>query len=308
MITWGEIKLITLQKMFSANGSTIPADLSTRDYLASMPGAANEGLSLLSTAGKFIIKSIDIAHNPARNLLTNGKHIFSQERGSMEFSTKGARSFYFEYYGIGTYSIYVGNYLYKTANLTENGGYSPIKGLIPNAQDENIRLVFNSDYPLAVKNIALYSANFPDDDSVPSFAEKIRYPLKELAPDFYQLSTEDIYYEGDADVTRYVRTSDFFQEGNTVLVLDRDTPGNFKIYYKAYPQKITTETADEEELAIDDEVAALLCTYMASVLYLDDDSSIATIYRNSFEVGFDRLKDRASTPSAERFVSESGWI
>ena len=129
-----------------------------------------------------------------------------------------------------------------------------------------------------------------------------------IANIFYQLSTEDIYYEGDADVTRYVRTSDFFQEGNTVLVLDRDTPGNFKIYYKAYPQKITTETADEEELAIDDEVAALLCTYMASVLYLDDDSSIATIYRNSFEVGFDRLKDRASTPSAERFVSESGWI
>ena len=93
-----------------------------------------------------------------------------------------------------------------------------------------------------------------------------------------------------------------------MLVLDRDTPGNFRVYYKAYPQKITLETPDEEELAIDDEVYPLLCLYMASQLFLDDDSSTATIYRNNFEVGFERLKDSVSTPSAERFTSESGWI
>lgn len=308
MITWHDIKLIVIQKMFSANGSTIPNDLSTSDYIAAMPGAANEGLALLATAGKFIIKSIDIAHNPVNNLITNGKHIFSQERGTIEFVADGARSYYFEYFGEGSYTIYVGNYEAETVTLTKNGGYSAVKGLIPNEHDETITLKFNSDYPLAVKNIALYSANYPNKNDVPTFAEKVRYPLKELVDDFYQLSTEDIYYEGDANVTRYRRTSDYFQEGDTVLVLDRDTPGNFRVYYKAYPQKITSETPDEEELAIDDEVATLLCTYMASVLYLDDDASIATIYRNSFEVGFERLKDRASTPSAEQFTSESGWI
>jgi hypothetical protein len=105
-----------------------------------------------------------------------------------------------------------------------------------------------------------------------------------------------------------MRTSDYFQEGNTVLVLDRDTPGNFRVYYKAYPQKITQETGDDEVLSIDDEVAPLLCLYMASQLYKEDDNSIATTYRNEFEVGFERLKDRASTPSSERFTSESGWI
>ena len=308
MITWHDIKLIVIQKMFSANGSTIPTDLSTSDYIAAMPGAANEGLALLATAGKFIIKSIDIAHNPVANLLTDGAHIHSQERGTMVFLAKGARSYYFEYYGTGTYTVYVGNYEAETVTLTDSTGYTAIRGLIPNDYDETITIKFESHYPLAVKNIAMYSANFPTKEKVPTFAEKVRYPLKDLVDDFYQLSTEDIYYEGDADITRYQRTSDYFQEGDTVLVLDRDTPGNFRVYYKAYPKQITSDTPDDEELAIDNEVYPLLCLYMASQLYKDDDNSIATTYRNEFEVGFDRLKDSVSTPSAERFTSESGWI
>ena len=308
MITWGDIKLTVIQKMFSANGTTIPADSSTQDYVAAMPGAANEGLNQLATAGKFIIKSINIAHNPIKNLIPNGQKIVSQERGSIPFTADGARSFYFEYFGQGTYSIYVGSYEYKTETLPLNTGYTSVKGLIPNTYDEKITLTFTSDYPLAVKNVALYSANFPTDEQVPTFAEKVRYSLKDLASDFYQLSTDDIYYEGDADISRYIRTSDYFQEGDSVLVLDRDTPGNFTIYYKAYPARITNETPDDEELAIDDEVYPLLCLYMASQLYKDDDIAIATTYRNEFEVGFERLKDSISTPSAERFTSESGWI
>lgn len=308
MTTWGDIKLITMQKLFSAVGSTIPQDTSTRDYLAAMPGAANEGLALLATAGKFIIKSIDIAHNPVRNLLANGQHIFSQESGEMSFQATGARSLYFEYFGQGTYTITIGDTALDAVELTANTGYSPVRVLIANTDRANVKVTFNSDYPLAIKNIALYSATFPTKDDIPTFAEKVRYSLKDMVNDFYMLSTEDIYYEGDANVTRYARTSDFFQEGNTVLVLDRDTPGNFRVYYKAYPQKITLETGDDEVLSIDDEVTPLLCLYMASQLFKEDDNSIATTYRNEFEVGFERLKDRASTPSAERFTSESGWI
>ena len=169
-------------------------------------------------------------------------------------------------------------------------------------------LEISSQYPFAVKNVALYSADYPTEDKIPTFAEKVRYSLKELAPDYYMLDTEDIYYEGDADISRYVRTSDYFQEGNTVLVLDRDTPGNFKIYYKAYPPKITSDTTDDTELELDDEVVPLMILYMAAELYKDDDNGIATSYRNEFEVGFERLMNKANTPSAEKFTSESGWI
>ena len=48
-MTWREIKLATLQKMFSADGSTLVEDETTKDYLAGMPQTANEALALLCT-------------------------------------------------------------------------------------------------------------------------------------------------------------------------------------------------------------------------------------------------------------------
>ena len=60
-MTWKDIKLATLQKMFSANGSEIPDDAS--DYVAAMPYAANEALAMLATAGRYLIKSVTITHD-----------------------------------------------------------------------------------------------------------------------------------------------------------------------------------------------------------------------------------------------------
>ena len=59
-MTWKEIKLATLQKMYSAEGSNIPSDDSSRDYLASMIPAANEGLVMMCTDKKHNIKSVEI--------------------------------------------------------------------------------------------------------------------------------------------------------------------------------------------------------------------------------------------------------
>ena len=57
---WKDIKLATLQKMFSAEGNNIPSDDSTRDYLAGMPYTANEGLMMMCTDKRHIVKSVDI--------------------------------------------------------------------------------------------------------------------------------------------------------------------------------------------------------------------------------------------------------
>lgn len=51
-MTWGEIKLTTLQKMFSSDGTKIDTnDESIKEYLYSMPAAANEAIRMLVTAG-----------------------------------------------------------------------------------------------------------------------------------------------------------------------------------------------------------------------------------------------------------------
>lgn len=57
---WKDIKLATLQKMFSAEGNNIPSDDSTRDYLAGMPYAANECLQMICTNKKHIVKSVNL--------------------------------------------------------------------------------------------------------------------------------------------------------------------------------------------------------------------------------------------------------
>lgn len=307
MTTWKEIKLATLQKMFAANGNEIPTDTSTKDYLAAMPNAANEALQRLSTAGKFIKKSYNIAHNPVKNYLSEGSHIHSMEGGELEFKVCGIHSIYFAHVGQIRCQIFVNEDPIYDDELLDGEGYSPVKYQVESNDEDEVRLVLSSDYPYAVKDIGMYKAKFRTVDEIQPFTEKLRYNLAELIPDFYELSNQDIYYEGDSDVTRYLRTSDYFQEGGKVLVLDRDVKGNFRVYYNAYPQKITEDTDDDTVLAIDDEVAVLMPLYMASQLYKDDDMGVATTYRNEFEVAFEALRNANNGPSSEKFTSKGGW-
>ena len=90
-------------------------------------------------------------------------------------------------------------------------------------------------------------------------------------------------------------------------MIPRDKQGIYIIHYRAYPQFITLDTPDEEEMALDPEVAALVPLYMASELYKDDDLSTSTVYRNEFEVGREALSQGALVPKKEKFLPSSGW-
>lgn len=69
-MTWKDIKLATLQKLFSSEGPNLNTnDEATREYINAMPQAANEGLALLCTAGKYLRKSFEL-EKPAGQSLT----------------------------------------------------------------------------------------------------------------------------------------------------------------------------------------------------------------------------------------------
>ena len=306
MTTWFDIKLSAMQKMFAADGDKIIKDESTKDYIAGMPYTANEGLQLLSTAGKFIIKPLQITHNPVKNLVPSSSKLIQLESGEYKVEADNAKSYYFQVSGKGTCDVKLNNITIETLVIDNKQGFKEFRGLIPNTKKEKVTLLFTTDYPMALKNIALYSATWETTEEVQAYGEKVKYKLRDLAPDFYMLDTTDIYFEGNSNP--YTQTQNYWQEGNTVLVLDRDEIGNYTIYYKAYPEQITADTDDTYELPIDEEVAVLLPLYMASQLYKDDDNGIATSYRNEFEVAFERLKNKANTPSAGEFISKTGWI
>lgn len=305
--TWYDIKLRTMQKMFAHKGNEIPNDTSSVDYLAAMPGACNEALQTLATVGKYIIKSIQIAHNPIRNLLTDGNHIKASEGNPIEISASGARSLYVEVLGIVTMTIYVDGNVVEAQAISSKAHYTPIRKLISSVSTQTVEVKFTSDYPMAIKNFALYGATFETEEDVPTFSEVAKYDLSQLADSFYRLADDPIKYEGEYD-QRYMETTAYFEEGGKILVLYRDKPGNYTIYYRAYPQKITSSTPDDYVLEVDPEVEALIPSYMASQLYKDDDPSISMTYLNQFETGLARLQDANRPPSSAEFTSESGWI
>jgi len=314
MTTWKDIKLATLQKMFSSNGTTIQIDSSTQEYIYSMPQAANEGLQLLSTAGKFIIKPWTVNNFPFNNLLGN-TYINSRYNSSAEYKAEGAHSYYFEIMGEVTCNltidaqdeqsdpVVISIHSEEETLIKSSDKYTVFKGVFDNANGKMVTLNFTSDYPFNVRNVCFYKEKFID---VPAYREFLRFDLKELIPDFYQLSETDIYLESN-DEPRYLAASNYYQEADKTLVIPRKDEGVYTIYYKAYPGEITLSTPDEYELALDPEVAAILPLYMASQLYKDDDNAIATVYRNEFEVAREALSQKANVSKREEFVSESGW-
>lgn len=66
--TWEEVQIIALQKMFLINSDVLEVTDSTKPYLAAMPGACNEALSLLKDCKNYL-KLYDPDHAEARHHL-----------------------------------------------------------------------------------------------------------------------------------------------------------------------------------------------------------------------------------------------
>jgi len=325
MITWKDIKYTTLQKMFSITGSStnIPNDSATMEYVNAMPQACNEALQLLTTAGKFIIKEYQYINYPFDNML--GKDLFktySIVNDYKIFSVDGAKSYYFKLSGKPTScKLFVGDRevidFFPTSEDEEEvvtvNGFQTFKGNVPEVEwteEEEpstiVSLRIDANYPVNVMNVCFYDCNFETDEDVPPYEKYIKIKMDDVVDDFYQIAPAELYDLGVSG-DQYIVAEKYFQEADKTLVIERSRPGIYVIHYRAYPQHITLDTPDTTELSLDPEVAALIPLYMASQLYKDDDNSIATVYRNEFEVGREALSQGALIPKKEKFIPSSGW-
>ena len=200
-MTWEDIQIYTLQKMFAITGNTLEENTTTLPYIKSMPQVANEALRLLCTSGKFITKSFDIEQD-----------------------------------GTDT-------------------------GIVQ------------------------------------------KYDFSTLVDDFYSFGSNKVFLETDED---YRPTTDYLVESKSTIVLKSSDIGKWTVYYNAYPQEITKTTEGATVLDLDPEVAVLLPLYMASQLYKDDDTGLATQWRNEFEVAKGLLIPNA-TPGTIEFTVDWGW-
>lgn len=306
MYTWKDIKLATLQKMYAADGSEIVEDESTKDYIAGMSYAANEGLMRLSTAGKFVVKSIRLAHIPLKNLIPDNAALPITDARNLSFTCDNAHGFCFQFSGIGDVTISGGDSDFSFS-CNNPGTFVTERGVIPNAANNPITITFSSENPFYVKNVAVYADK---TTYYPDYGKYTKYDLKEAAyavngNDFYSLFDNSIVYENGTNPV-YLNTTDYYRESDHILVLPNDKPGMYTIYYNSYPAPISSDTDDSYVLEIDPEVAVLLPLYMASELYKDDDLALSTTLRNEFEVGLEALVNSSFSPGKESFISE--WV
>lgn len=108
--------------------------------------------------------------------------------------------------------------------------------------------------------------------------------MPKFVDDFYSFNVASIYLNEEKFARFNVR------QGN-IMVLDA-MEGTLEINYFAYPKMLTSESDDEMDIDLDIECCVLIPMYIASELFKDDDNSMATIYRNEFETGVERLKQR----------------
>ena len=202
-MTWHDVKVASLQKMYAISGDLLLGDEATNDYIKAMPYAANEGMLRLCTVGQLLVKPLSIEQP-----------------------------------------------------LSQGKGFC-------------------------------------------------RYDLKELAADYLSMAGGQVFYQ---NASAYGLFDGYFIEGGRFLLLPKEKPGTFTVYYAARPPVFSEETADTAPIPLSAEAAALLPLYIVSQLYKDDDFSAAVQARNEFEEGLAGLPAALDYAGAkEAFHCESGW-
>ncbi len=144
--------------------------------------------------------------------------------------------------------------------------------------------------------------------TLPTVDRNYRITLTDYCPRFRCIERSQLMLE-TAD--GYGRARDWDLEGDDVLVLPGDTAGTYTVWYAAYPVKITASTADDTELELTEEAAALVPLYMAAELYKEDELAMATMFRNEFEDGLVKLqmsyKEQPKGGTACKVKNTTGW-
>lgn len=63
-MTWGDVKLAALQRIFSNDGAALNRDDSNEEYLNAMPAVANEALTILTGAGIPLLRKLRVEISP----------------------------------------------------------------------------------------------------------------------------------------------------------------------------------------------------------------------------------------------------
>lgn len=312
-MTYKELKIDVLQKVGDSRNvqnGIITSNTSTNNYVSQIPNLLREVLNIVSTAGRYIVKYVDIVNTPIKSgLYDSMREIYSITNEDMEVTLEKAKAYYFEMFGSGTVELYVGDTLTETFTNSATTTFTVYKGKITNDDEEEVTLLFKAQYPYSVRNIALYDIEFETDATVYDNIDYKRYDMRDLVEDFYNLKVNDMPYQAGVNIVAYQNNSEYHWEGDSVLVLDNNKTGIWRVYYNSYPQDITSDITDSTVINVLPEVAAILPFYIAGQLLMSEDEDYSTERLNEFEnrrLELTKVKEQPSSYNYQ-FENTTGW-
>ena len=276
-MTYNDIKLATLQKMF-CDVTTAEPTMLTKSYLDKMPYLLNCAIQRITAAGFGESKYAQIISAVPKNMLGDSPLYYKVRRveGEETFRAHEGKSYFLEVFGKGTIKIFVGDELIKTIENTDENVFKKYKGNLKNDENKAVTLVFSGSSSFLHKNIAVYNDSFSSDDAVYEISEMKFYNMDEITSDFYKFDSESVVIcDGENKAYGFM--------GEKTFCINGLISGVFKVPYIAYPQIITNSTSENAPLKLPEQLCGIIPYYIASELYLEEDSGLCVGWRNKFE-------------------------
>ncbi len=279
-MTYGELKLASLQKMFH-DIKTLEENEVTKPYLDKMPYVTNCAITRACTVGEAIKKSVTVKRLYHPNMIENYKKYHKNTaliRESVVLKASSGKSLCVTVCGKGTLTVLDENELNFYTCTFDNSEPIEYKTKITNPNNGKVTVVIRGQENFFFSYPAVYDAEFSNSNDIPSYGKNIYYDITKLADDFYRFdSSRSIIQDCEKEGVFYE-----FTDEKTVSI-DGEAYGVWKIPYLAYPSVITEDTSDDTEINLPYELCVILPFYIASELYLEDDSGLSIGWRNKFE-------------------------
>lgn len=256
-------------------------------------------------------------HNPLENKILSDTRGPFNKKETLCFEAENVKAYYFEASGKGM--CYIEKYNEANEKWEEQGSVtldSSIKifktyyGLIEIDGNINtkglIRLRFTGDYLYSVQNVAMYSDIYSNDKKdIPTAAEYTAYDISVLVDDFLALESPPIQ-----DDSSFVKLGKHYDvESGKTLIISNDISGAFRILYRHKPTRLEAKlNADEDNtiIDVDDELANLLPTLIASYVWLEDEPEKAQYYYSLYkELAYN--VERNTRKLAPVTITNNGW-
>jgi hypothetical protein len=263
-----------------------------------------------------VTKSYFLNHHTFENKIIGAKPGTEKVLSELILEADAAKSFYVEVNGKGHY--YVETETEKSVwevitqdEIESTSTFYTVRGFVKKGDEyckNRVRIRFVTNYVLFVRNAALYDEIFSDaEEDIPAYGSTVKYDMRALTSDFMAFDEPPI--NDDGSFARLDKKYDI--EGQSILLLPYSDRGEYRISYKKKPSPLdaskSLEALNDTRIDLDEDLAMLLPTLIASYIWVDDEPEKATHYLSIYNslAALVLSTKRNSTPV--QYVNVNGW-